>query len=238
VIVSASSTPSKATYLAGAPLALLTIETVNCVMNGGNENAPEDMGRFLGNVRRLRDELHCHVMLIHHPSRNSAGARGHSSLPGLVDTEITVTHDAVSKTSTIRMPQREAEKAEPIGFKLKVIELGHNRDGKPVTSCVIEPAEPVIKAKGAGGLGPAASRGLEMLHEAIITAGEIPPTNKLIPRNKQCVKIELWRRYCYAGGIADSEASEAAKRQAFKRGRDFLLGGHHIGIWEGWVWPT
>src|SRR5262249_52147978 len=59
-------------------VALVVIDTVNRSLGGGNENGPEDMGAFSASLDRLRDELHCFVLGIHHCGKNpTLGARGH-----------------------------------------------------------------------------------------------------------------------------------------------------------------
>lgn len=120
-------------------LILLTIETVNSALAGGDENSPVDMGKLIANIRVLRDEFKCHVILIHHPPRAQVTARGHSSLPAAVETELFLSKDEESGVTTVKMTkQRESEVSPPFAFRLKVIQLGENRDGKSVSSCVVE----------------------------------------------------------------------------------------------------
>ena len=47
----------------------------------GNENSPEDMGKYVASCGRIREAGGTHVMVVHHCGKDLAkGARGHSSL--------------------------------------------------------------------------------------------------------------------------------------------------------------
>ena len=77
---------------------LVFIDTLNRNFGGGNENSPEHMGEFINGCDELMRDLDCTVVPIHHTGKDhSAGARGHSSFYGALDTEIKVTG---SKTTT------------------------------------------------------------------------------------------------------------------------------------------
>jgi hypothetical protein len=52
------------------------------------------------------------------------------------------------------------------------------------------------------------------------------------------VTKDLWRRYCYQGGIAGADTSEDAKKKAFQRAVKSLHSRELIGLWEPYVWVT
>jgi hypothetical protein len=86
-------------------------------------------------------------------------------------------------------------------------------------------------------LSGAQSRAFTLLHEAINSGGgEIPPASNHIPANTHCVVEELWRDYCYQGGI--STGDQHAKQVAFTRAVEALLGDGRVGSWDGWYWPV
>ena len=63
------------------PLRMIVVDTLARAMAGGNENAPDDMGKLLNNVEALRQGTDAFVLLIHHTGKDETkGARGHSSL--------------------------------------------------------------------------------------------------------------------------------------------------------------
>lgn len=116
---------------------LIVVDTLARAMAGGNENAGEDMGALVINGDAIRRESGAHVMWIHHSGKDTAkGARGHSSLRAATDTEIEVVALTGARTATVTK-QRDMECVGSFGFTLKVVDLGKNQRGKPVTSCVV-----------------------------------------------------------------------------------------------------
>jgi hypothetical protein len=82
----------------------------------------------------------------------------------------------------------------------------------------------------------AKDRALELLQDAIVREGVIPPANGHIPPNTYCITEGQWRRYCELGCI--SEGSPEANRKAFKRAADKLVKSGQVGKWELWVWAV
>jgi hypothetical protein len=84
---------------------------------------------------------------------------------------------------------------------------------------------------------PHRDRALELLRDAIAREGVVPPANTHIPSGTLCVTLGLWRRYCLAGLVVESEGdADAAFRVAFQRACKGLLDTGQIGKWELWVW--
>ena len=70
---------------------LIIIDTLARSFGGGNENAPQDMGEFINGCDNLMHEFGATLLMVHHTGKDSsAGARGHSSLFGALDTCLTV----------------------------------------------------------------------------------------------------------------------------------------------------
>jgi hypothetical protein len=222
-----------------SPLALLVIDTVSRVLAGGNENGPDDMGALVRSLDRFRDELHCHVMAVHHSGKDQArGARGHSLLHCAVDTEIEVVRDSATGISTATaVKQRDGATDGHVAFRLRQVELGVDQDDNPVTSCIVEPADgEAATRKPAPKLTPAQGRALQLLADAIDTGGEVPTASNHIPKGVRCVDEEVWRQYCYRGAI--SSGDQDAKRMAFKRAAEALVAAGRVGKWEPFVWLT
>jgi AAA domain len=220
------------------PPALLNIDTLSRTLAGGSENAPDDMGALVRSVDSLRDELRCHVQLIHHSGKDqSRGSRGHSLLRCAVDTEIETARDHITGTSTATVTkQRDGPTTGQIAFRLRQIVLGMNQDGQPVTSCVLDAlALPLTKPRAKHRLPAAQARALELLKDALARHGQIPPANDHTPANTPCVSEALWRRCCYAGQIAESDKPDA-KQKAFKRSAQELLTKGYIGKSDEFVW--
>jgi RecA-family ATPase len=132
------------------PVRLVVIDTLSRAMNGGNENAPEDMGKIVKSADHIREQTGAHVAFVHHCGKDQArGARGHSSLRAATDTEIEITRTEGSTFSTATVTkQRELEIDGEFVFELKQVSLGTNKRGKEVTSCVVVEAQAVPDEAG------------------------------------------------------------------------------------------
>jgi hypothetical protein len=216
------------------------IDTVSRALAGGNENAPDDMGALVRSLDRLRDDLRCHISAVHHLGKDPGkGSRGHSLLRCAIDTEIALTREPAGTIVTVTVTkQRDGIAGQSIGFRLIPVELGHDQDGDPVTSCIIEPAEgaPVGKGEKSGKRLPDGARiALDTLRKAIAEAGEPAPASNHIPAAARVLSIEDWRRYYHAGTASDGQNTETRKK-AFQRAREKLQATGAIGIQDDLCW--
>jgi hypothetical protein len=201
----------------GCDLVLIIIDTLNRSFGGGDENSSLDMGAFVTTMGRLRDNLHCAVLAVHHSGKDETrGSRGHSSLKGAVDTEI----EAIKKMSGtceiwVRKQRDGPDGHMATSFQLHRIELGHDDDGELVTSCVVL-AGPNAKEP----LTPQTAKAWMMLEKALLMAvhGTREPPN---------IAMETWREKCQSGNLADTED---AFRKAFSRARTELVEKKYITI--------
>ena len=220
------------------PVGLIIVDTLSRVMGGGNENHPDHMGALVQNIDTLRTKTGAHVLIVHHSGKDvSRGARGHSLLRAAADTEIEVIRDDVAKLLTARATkQRDYTTQGAFILQLRVVELGIDEDGDPVTSCVIESAEGADKPAPKVKISAIQTRALDLLADAITRGGEIPaPGSDRIPPGVRCTTESVWRECCYRGDI--SSGKQDAKRRAFTRAAEALLAAGRIGKWDQWVWP-
>ena len=143
-----SETVKQAAKQSAMPCRLVIIDTLARGMAGGDENSGQDMTRAVQAVDLIRAATGAHVLIVHHCGKDEArGARGHSSLRAAVDTEIEVSRPEGETISTVRVTkQRDMPPGEPLPFSLKVITLGTDRRGKPITSCVVHHESSVMAA--------------------------------------------------------------------------------------------
>jgi hypothetical protein len=117
------------------------------------------------------------------------------------------------------------------------VDFGVDDYGKVISSGVIEhldaPAAQPAKRKK---ISATQKRALTLLCDAINTAGAVPPSSNHIPPRTPCVNEDLWKLYCYRGGIF-RRRKPASPAYAFKTASEALLGAGMIGSWDGWVWP-
>lgn len=115
----------------------VVIDTLNRSMPGGDENSSKDMSTVIDACTRLRMVTSACVKLVHHSGKNQdAGARGHSSLLGAVDTEIELrsTDGLIELTNSAQKDGPEAETLHlgltPAANSVAVTQRAH-RDGAP-----------------------------------------------------------------------------------------------------------
>lgn len=221
----------------GGPVKLVVIDTLSRALAGGNENAPDDMGALVGNMDTIRTATGASVLFVHHSGKDQAkGARGHSLLRAAVDTEIEVAadEDTPAKTATVAK-QRELKKGDVFGFTLETVELGRNRHGEAVTTCIVIPsegeAEPIQRDKGRRP-NPNGQLGARALRIAIGKSGAYLPENDEYPHRTLAVSATVWRDEFYQlkAGSPDNN------RQAFNRAETTLLASNIITARNGLVW--
>lgn len=134
-----TETVKEAASLSSLPCRLVIIDTMARAMSGGDENSGKDMALAVASIDAVRKATDAHVTIVHHSGKEmSRGARGHSSLRAAVDTEIQISRPDGIDESIVRVTkQRDLPIGPHTSFKLEPVELGTDRRGKPITSCVV-----------------------------------------------------------------------------------------------------
>jgi len=215
---------------------LLVIDTLAMSMGAGNENDAAAMGQFISNLNLLKAHFKCHVMIIHHTGKDNAkGARGHSSLRAAVDTEIELT-----KAGDVRMAQTKKQRDMEGGLKavfiLKIVDLGMDADLEAITSCVVEPTDPLdfkrsVQVRGVNQVV------LQALDDALKQHGRVIRDFENYPANRKCVEIALWREEAIKRGIEQNKTENTAKR-GFSRSRQDLQQMDITREFEEFVWKV
>jgi hypothetical protein len=218
----------------GMPVSLVVMDTLSRAIAGGNENSPEDMGRLVANSDKIRQVTGAHIAWVHHSGKDQAlGARGHSLLRAATDTEIEISRTDADSPSIARVTkQRELEIDGVFTFSLHRVELGLNQRGKPVTSCVVEPAEEG-PAKARVSLTNGEAMALRILHDVMATQPVQAPYQASQAGVTVATSKQAWRETFFARSTADSHE---AKKKAFNRAADGLaqkgqIGVHHDAVW-------
>lgn len=220
--------------LAGEICLTIVVDTLNRSLVG-SESRDEDMAAYIKAADHLREKFRCAVIIVHHCGINDARPRGHTSLSGAADAQISIKRDAAENV----VAELELMKDGPAGAvsvsRLVPVEVDIDEDGEPITSCIIEPLEEgAQKRSNKPRLSPSQGRALQLLGAAIDKGGEIPPASNHIPTNTRCVNESLWRDYCYKGAISDG--APGSKQKAFKRAALELVAAERVGKWDPWVW--
>jgi hypothetical protein len=120
---------------------LIVVDTVSRAIPGADENSAATMSAFVSHLDKIRSGTGSAILLVHHTGKDeSRGARGNSSLPAATDTVLTLTRDGeVLRLAATK--QRDLPRGEPLSLALLPVEIGSDRNGLPITSCVVVRAE-------------------------------------------------------------------------------------------------
>ena len=137
----------------GRPLVKITIDTLNRAFGGGDENSPKDMGAFIANCDRIREETGAHVQVVHHTGKEQAkGLRGHTSLLGALDIEIRIERGNNGTSIATVTKSKDGDDGAKTLFALEPVVIGTDPTGNEVEACV------VVKADGATDLSLVSTR--------------------------------------------------------------------------------
>lgn len=133
--------------LGDTPPGLVVLDTLNRTLRG-DENSPEDMGRYVAAADSVRDAFGCCVLIVHHCGVDGSRPRGHTALTAAADAQFAVS--ASGDTRTVEVDKaKDGPTGERLTFKLRTVDVCTDDDGDPVTSCVVEPTEaPAPEASG------------------------------------------------------------------------------------------
>ena len=213
------------------------IDTLNRSITG-SENDDEAMGAYVRAADAIRAAFDCLVTVVHHSGHGADRPRGHSSLGGALDIQIGVRRDASDNV----VAELELAKDGAVGLafvsRLVVVVIGHDADGDPITSCVIEPVgESAAKAseKKPPRLPKSAQTAFRALTTALAEGGEDAPPSNHVPAGARVVTLDVWRTYALKMGICTSDEGRA-QRKAFQSATEVLTAARLIGIWQPHAW--
>ena len=218
----------------GGSFDLIIIDTMARVMGGGDENAAPDIADLIRNLDHIRRATGAHIMLVHHTGKDTGrGARGHSSLRAAIDTEIELSRDEETGQITAEVTkQRDGPTGYKFTYRLHQVVIGRDQDGDPVTTCLVEPADP--EHAGRAALSEAAQRALGLLDQALAEGGEVIRS----PSYPGTVSVPLaaWRDACLAEGAVSSAKVSDDRARVFRRVRSELEGARVVLVRDDRVW--
>jgi hypothetical protein len=188
----------------------------------------------------LRIAFDCAIVIVHHCGHEGTRPRGHSSLMGAIDAQISVKRDAADNIIATVELMKDGPQGDEFASRLEVVEIGLDDDGDKITSCVIVPVEGLAPQKERPKKLPAAAaKALKALHEVIDDAGTVPPhdpNTKAVTLDQWRAHSYQWRAHSYKRGLCSSGEPDT-KKHAFRRAFDYLVENHRIAISEPYVWP-
>lgn len=164
------------------PYDLVIIDTLAQVTPGANENAGEDMGLALANIKAVQRATHATVVVVHHAGKDlTRGSRGWSGIKAAAEAQLEVLRDEETGARQLRVDKmKDGEDGKRYGFRLETLVLAMDEDGDEVTSCAVVEAEvPAPRAKGTRG---GRVREYNKWETILIETGRQFPSVTMVPR--------------------------------------------------------
>lgn len=120
--------------------ALVVLDTLNRSLRG-SENDSKDMSAYVRAADAIRAAFNCAVAIVHHCGVEGERPRGHTSLTGAVDAQLSVKRGS-SETILVEVEcAKDGPQGEIVASRLEVVGVGTDSDGEPISSCVVRPEE-------------------------------------------------------------------------------------------------
>jgi AAA domain len=195
--------------------AVVVLDTLNRSLVG-SESKDADMSACVAAASAIREAFKCLVVIVHHCGWDETRPRGHSSLSAAIEGQLAVTRQETHITVQIEF-LRDGPEGSEIHSAIKIVEVGEDANGKPLTSLVVLPSN---EAPSGGGFWPKA---LIVFRRAMKTAlansGEDFQENALEPPVRAVateeVRKEFYETYPAKGNTP--EQCHATKRKQFGR---------------------
>jgi AAA domain len=218
---------------------LVVIDTLSRNLAGGDENGPDDMGAFVGNLDRIRDATGAHAAVIHHGPKTGDGPRGHSSLVGAADAIIKAAKAGDGTRTATVTDAKDDPSNQAMVFRLQVEELSTDEDDDPRTTCLVEELPGRTGAAASPEqpkLSSAARVAIDRLHPVMAEHSAPLPVGPGFPSAAlRGVPEERWRTAFYD---AKPGVKQDTRLKAFDRASEKLIAEHLVGTHAGWVWPV
>lgn len=177
------------------PVGLIFFDTFAASTRGIDENSSADVGKVLGNLRRIAEETRAAVLFTHHSGKDTTrGPRGFSGITADVDLEVEISR-GVAKVKKMRDGPGGAE----FGFALKPVHLCVDDEGDDITAAVAVEADiasgDLTSDSKAKGLGKNQHEGMTAVLDCIREHGvndafdEQPKYRKVITRDAAIAAI-------------------------------------------------
>jgi hypothetical protein len=202
--------------LAGGEVpAMVVLDTLNRSLVG-SEGKDIDMSAYIAAAGAIREAFKCLVVIVHHCGWDESRPRGHSSLTGAIDAQLSVTRDGDHVTVTVEFLKEGPEGVE-IHSTIKKYVVGTDTNGKEITSLVVIPSDATARKVWPPGLvtfrravKAALEKYAELYQETVL---DLPIRVAAI----EDVRKEFYAIYVPAGEEQNAEQRQEAKRKQFVR---------------------
>ena len=204
---------------------LIVIDTFARNMGGGDENSNADVGVFISHIDKMRAEIGCAVLLVHHSGHSATErARGASALLAAMDAAFRLEKSGSGITMT-HVKSKESELNPPLALGLEQVALPGwlDANGEEMNSAVVV-AGTTDAAIGAVRLSPSEQQALDIFLDAARMYGQLLIDGKLAG-----LKSEIWRQE-YGAKFPSKKAGTI--KTAFGRAREKLVEVGHLSLVE------
>ena len=104
------------------------------------------MGAYVRAADAIRETFNCSVLVVHHCGINDSRPRGHTSLTGAADAQLSVRRDRAENIVTAVEFMKDGEAGAEVISKLEFFEIGLDEDGEEIKCGVVVEAEAPAKA--------------------------------------------------------------------------------------------
>lgn len=239
----------------GVPLALVVIDTVisaTAFSKAGDENDSAVMGTVMKRLALLGERTGSLVLAIDHFGKDpNTGTRGSSSKEGVAHTVLAMLGERsmageVTNTRLAARKVRSGPSGREIPFRPRVVDMGHDYNGRTLTSLVLDwaPDRTAAKPKDAGDW----TKSLHLLRRTLMSVLATDQASMQRPfadgplvraADLEIVRGEFYRLQLAEG---DAEAKREHRRKAFRRALDNAQSRDLIGLCEigtvTFVWLT
>lgn len=197
----------------GEPVRLVVLDTLSRMIGSGDEDKARDMNAIVRAAGAIQEQTGAHVLGLHHSGKDrERGMRGSNALLGAVDTAIEVQRFDTGLCEAKVVAIKDGGEVAPFKYTLRQSTVGHDDEGEPIASCIVEPA--------------GASQGDEQRPRRL-TDGDKQALAELdrLARDMGTggdmggfVPLSTWRDRCYSAGTGGNEA----RKKAFQRAKERL----------------
>ena len=147
---------------------VVVLDTLNRSLQG-SETSDEDMTAYVRAADAIRENFNCAVIIVHHCGIDGTRPRGHTSLTGACDAQLSVKRDRSDNVIVELECAKDGPQGDRIASRLEPINVGVDEDGEAITSCVIMPVE---IDDNADATGPRLSRNQQTMFSNLHDAGQ------------------------------------------------------------------
>jgi hypothetical protein len=183
----------------------------------------------------IREAFGCAVLIVHHCGIEGSRPRGHTSLTGVADSQLSVRRNEGGTVVVTVECLKDGAEGDVIAFRLERVVVGIDEDGDEISSCIVVPLnEGEATIKPPPKLSDNHALALRNLAELAAEQGAPIPAIWGMPNGINAVPVETWRSSLLSRGVIH----KGDDRRKFWNMKDRLKRKHLLGERDGLVWSA